>query len=207
MAASSNRRSVMTIYSDPRSPDSHRVRMVLAEKGITVEILDADPSDPGEEVLELNSYGSLPTLVDRDLVLYESRIIMEYLDERFPHPPLLPVDPVHRAHARLFLHRVDEDWFRPMQAIIANGDPDGGARKRLRESLITTAPVFGAHPYFMSEELTLVDCSIAPVLWRLPMMGIKLPQQSKAIVEYAARVFKRKSFRDSLTELEQEMRD
>ncbi len=207
MAASSNRRSVMTLYSDPRNPDSHRVRMVLAEKGITVEIADADPTEPGEEVLELNPYGTLPTLVDRDLVLYESHIIMEYLDERFPHPPLLPVDPVQRANSRLFLHRVDEDWFHPMMAILKDGDPDSSRRKVLKESLVRSAPIFGAHPYFMSEELTLVDCSIAPLLWRLPMMGLKLPQQCKPLLEYAARLFKRKSFQDSLTELEKEMRD
>ena len=207
MAASSSRRSVMTLFSDPRCPDSHRVRMVLAEKGITVDILDTDPSDPGEDMLEYNSYGNLPTLVDRDLVLYQPQIIMEYLDERFPHPPLLPVDPVQRANSRIHLHRVDEDWFRPVQAILANGDPDGSARKRLKESLVKTAPVFEAHPYFMSEELTLVDCSIAPLLWRLPMMGVKLPSAAMPIVEYAARVFKHESFKASLTELEMEMRD
>jgi RNA polymerase-associated protein len=207
MAASSNRRSVMTLYSDPRHPDSHRVRMVLAEKGISVEIVDADSSEPGEELLELNPYGNLPTLVDRDLVLYESRIIMEYLDERFPHPPLLPVDPVMRANSRLFLHRVDEDWFRPMMTILRDGDPDGSDRKVLKESLVRSAPIFAAHPYFMSDELTLVDCSISPLLWRLPMMGMKLPAQCKPLLEYAARMFKRKSFQDSLTELEKEMRD
>lgn len=207
MATSSSRRSVMTLFSDPRCPDSHRVRVVLAEKGITVDILDTDPNDPGEELLESNPYGNLPTLIDRDLVLYKPSIIMEYLDERFPHPPLLPVDPVQRANARMFLFRVERDWFDPMQRILKEGDEDGSLRRQLKTSLIETAPVFDAHPYFMSEELTLVDCSIAPLLWRMPMLGIKLPPQAMPILTYSARLFKRPSFGQSLTELEREMRD
>jgi RNA polymerase-associated protein len=180
--------------------------MVLAEKNITVDIIDADPQELPEDVMDLNPYGTLPTLVDRGLTLYESRIIMEYLDERFPHPPLLPVDPVSRANSRLFMYRVDRDWYTLMDTILAGGKPATKARKELRESLTVTAPVFAAKPYFMSDDLTLVDCSIAPLLWRLPSLGVELPSQAKAVEDYAARLFERASFQESLTELEQEMR-
>lgn len=206
MALVANKRSVMTLYSDTRSPYSHRVRMVLAEKNITVDIIDSDPQELPEDVMDLNPYGSLPTLVDRGLTLYESRIIMEYLDERFPHPPLLPVDPVSRANSRLFMYRVDRDWYTLMDAIFAGGKAATKARKELRENLTATAPVFAAKPYFMSDDLTLVDCSIAPLLWRLPSLGVELPPQAKAVDDYAARLFERSSFQESLTELEQEMR-
>lgn len=206
MAVVASKRSVMTLFSNPRSAYSHRVRMVLAEKNITVDIIDADPHELPEDVMDLNPYGTLPMLVDRELVLYESRIIMEYLDERFPHPPLLPVDPVSRASARLYLFRVDHDWYRLMNLIIAGGKEAANARKLLRESLLRSAPVFGAKPFFMSDEFGLVDCSIVPLLWRLPSLGVELPPQAKAITAYAERMFKREGFRHSLTEAERELR-
>jgi RNA polymerase-associated protein len=206
MALVANKRSVMTLYSDTQSPYSHRVRMVLAEKNITVDIIDADPQELPEDVMDLNPYGTLPTLVDRGLTLYESRIIMEYLDERFPHPPLLPVDPVSRANSRLFMYRVDRDWYTLMDTILAGGKAATKARKELRDSLTVTAPVFAAKPFFMSDDLTLVDCSIAPLLWRLPTLGVELPSQAKAVSDYGLRIFERSSFQESLTELEQEMR-
>ena len=155
-----NRRSVMTLFSDPACPFCHRVRIVLAEKGIAVEVVDVDAQNLPEEVMDFNPYGTVPTLVDRDLRLWESRIIMEYLDERFPHPPLMPVDPIARANARLFMYRVDQDWYQLMGRIL-KGTQDADiaqARKELRESLIVTSPVFGAKPYFMSDEFSLVDC-------------------------------------------------
>lgn len=207
MAVVANKRSVMTMYSDAKSPYSHRVRMVLAEKNITVEIVDTDPVDISDDIMDLNPYGTLPTLVDRDLVLFESRIIMEYLDERFPHPPLLPVDPVSRAGARLFTHRVDKDWYSKMNDILAGGKGVAKARKELRESLIAAAPIFAHKPYFMSDDFSLVDCAIAPLLWRLPQLGIELPPQAAAVEAYAARLFERESFKDSLTESEREMRE
>lgn len=206
MAVVANKRSVMTMYSGAKCPYSHRVRLVLAEKNITVEIVDVEPNNISEDLMDLNPYGTLPTLVDRDLILYQSRIIMEYLDERFPHPPLLPVDPVSKASSRLFLHRVDNDWYRLMDQIVGGGKPATRARKELRESLSVTAPVFGSRPFFMSDEFTLVDCSIAPLLWRLPALGVELPEQAKPLEEYAKRLFDRTSFQDSLTELEKEMR-
>lgn len=206
MSVVSNKRAVMTLYSDPKSIYSHRVRMVLAEKNITVEIIDTDPLNPNEDVIDLNPYGALPTLVDRDLTLYESRIIMEYLDERFPHPPLLPVDPVSRASSRLYMHRVERDWYTLLDRIQIGGAKASTARKELKEGLIAAAPIFAAKPHFMSDELTLVDCSIAPLLWRLPGLGIELPSPAKAVNEYAQRLFGRDSFQQSLTEIEREMR-
>ena len=205
--AAANKRSVMTLYSDPANPYCHRVRVVLAEKNITFEIQDIDPLNMPEELMELNPYGSLPTLVDRDLRLYESRIIMEYLDERFPHPPLLPVDPVSRSTSRLLMYRVDRDWYRLMDIILESKKDAAKARKELRESLIATAPVFAAKPFFMSDEFTLVDCAIAPLLWRLPMLGVEIPATAKGLYNYASNLFKRESFIQSLSEAEQEMRD
>jgi RNA polymerase-associated protein len=206
MAAVANKRSVMTLYSDPTDPYCHRVRLVLAEKNITYEVSDIDPLNVPEEVMELNPYGTLPTLVDRDLKLYESRIIMEYLDERFPHPPLLPVDPVSRSTSRLLMYRVDHDWYSLMDIILSGKKDAAKARKELRESLISTSPVFNAKPYFMSDEFTLVDCAIAPLLWRLQELGVEIPASAKGLHEYANRLFEKDSFIKSLSEEEQEMR-
>ena len=105
----------------------------------------------------------MPTLVDRDLVLYESRVIMEYLDERFPHPPLLPVYPVTRAQSRLFMYRIQRDWCGYVDIILAGHSKESvveKARKELRESLIAIAPIFSETPFFMNEEFTLVDCCV-----------------------------------------------
>ncbi|MCU7935171.1 MAG: glutathione S-transferase N-terminal domain-containing protein [Candidatus Thiodiazotropha sp. (ex Dulcina madagascariensis)] len=206
MAAVANKRSVMTLYSDPTDPYCHRVRLVLAEKNITYEVEDIDPLNVPEEVMELNPYGTLPTLVDRDLKLYESRIIMEYLDERFPHPPLLPVDPVSRSTSRLLMYRVDNDWYSQMDIILSGKKEASKARKELRESLISTAPVFNAKHFFMSDEFTLVDCAIAPLLWRLQELGVEIPTSAKGLHEYAKRLFEKASFIKSLSEAEQEMR-
>ncbi len=207
MAVVANKRSVMTLYSDPTSIHCHRVRFVLAEKSVTVDIIDSDPLNPPEDVVDLNPYGTLPTILDRDLTLYDSRIIMEYLDERFPHPPLLPVDPVNRAASRLYLYRVDHDWYSKVDVILKGGKAATTAKKQLRESLITTVPVFNAMEYFMSENFSIVDASIAPLLWRLPMLGIELPAAAaKEVDKYANRLFERVAFQDSLSEEEKEMR-
>jgi RNA polymerase-associated protein len=196
----------MTLFSDPKCPYCHRVRMVLAEKKISIDIVDVDAQDLPAPVIEANPYGTVPTLVDRDLVLYESQIIMEYLDERFPHPPLLPVDPVARAHARLVMHRVDRDWY-SLMGQIARGDDETAARARdeLRDSLTTSAPIFGAQPFFMSDEFSLVDCCVAPLLWRLPVLQVDLPPAAAAVTEYAARIYEWPSFRRSLSEAERDM--
>ena len=207
MTVLANRRSVMTLFSSDTDPDSHRTRIVLAEKGVTVEIARADGDEKPEDLVELNPYAEMPTLVDRDLVLYDARVIIEYLDERFPHPPLMPVDPVSRAHARLTLFRIERDWYSLVPALDSGDEKRAApARKTLRESLIASAEVFSAKPYFLSDELGLVDCSILPLLWRLPHWGVKLPAQAKSIVEYATRLFNTEPFRESLTESEKEMR-
>ncbi|MBK1701604.1 stringent starvation protein A [Thiococcus pfennigii] len=193
-------------FSDPSCPYCHRVRIVLAEKGIAVDIVDVDAQHLPDEVMDFNPYGTVPTLVDRELRLYESRIIMEYLDERFPHPPLLPIDPVARASARLFMYRVERDWYSLLGRIVKGAAADAAqARKELRESLIATAPVFGARPFFMNDEFSLVDCCIAPLLWRLRALGIDLPPSAKAVEDYAARIFKWPAFERSLSEAEREM--
>ncbi|MBK1732591.1 glutathione S-transferase N-terminal domain-containing protein [Thiococcus pfennigii] len=196
----------MILFSDPSCPYCHRVRIVLAEKGIAVDIVDVDAQHLPDEVMDFNPYGTVPTLVDRELRLYESRIIMEYLDERFPHPPLLPIDPVARASARLFMYRVERDWYSLLGRIVKGAAADAAqARKELRESLIATAPVFGARPFFMNDEFSLVDCCIAPLLWRLRALGIDLPPSAKAVEDYAARIFKWPAFERSLSEAEREM--
>ena len=207
MTAVATRRSVMTLFSDPRSLHSHRVRMVLAEKNVTCDIIDVDPLNTPDDVMDLNPYGTVPTLVDRDLALYDSRIICEYLDERFPHPPLLPVDPVSRASARLYMFRVENDWYGLVDQILAGGKPATKARKELREGLTAAAPVLAHRPFFMSDEFSLVDASIAPLLWRLPMLGVELAgQEAKQVNTYAGGLFKRNGFVASLTEQEREMR-
>lgn len=202
------KRSVMTLFSGPLDPYSHQVRMVLAEKGVTVDVISVDFNDPPEDFVELNPYQSLPTLVDRDLVLYESRIILEYLDERFPHPPLLPVYPVARARCRLMIFRIEQDWYPLMFEIEkAPGKESDKLRKELKESLLNLAPVFGDMKYFLNEELTLVDCCLAPLLLRLPRLGITLPPSAKNIRNYAKRIFALDSFQASLSELELELRE
>ncbi len=203
------RRSVMTLYSGPLDIYSHQVRIVLAEKGVSVDVLSVNPNEVCEDLLELNPYNTLPTLVDRDLVLYQSSVIMEYLDERFPHPPLLPVYPVARAKNRLMMGRVEKDWYSLYHTYMKDPDSAAGeeARDELRQGFIALAPVFAEMPYFLSEEFTLVDCCIAPLLWRFPSMGIALPRQAKAIVKYGERVFERESFQASLTESERELRE
>lgn len=204
------KRSSMTFYSDPACQYSHRVRIVLAEKGVTVDIKDHEPNAVPKEVSDINPYNSLPTLVDRDLVLFEHHVMMEYLDERFPHPPLLPVYPVARAESRQLIMRIDRDWSSQVDAITAAKSKDSvtRARKELKESLLAIAPVFDDKPFFMNEEFTLVDCCVAPILWRLPSLGVELPEkQSKPIDRYMERIFERESFQISLSEVEQEMRD
>ena len=202
------RRSVMTLFSAPTDPWSHRTRLVLAEKGIAIELVNVDPNELPEDLLDLNPYHSVPTLVDRDLVLYDSRVIIEYLDERFPHPPLMPIDPVTRAQFRVALYRVERDWYALAHDIEL--DPTSQmaehSRKVLGEAICASAEVFKAKPFFLSDEFSLVDCSIAPILWRLPRYEIDLPAQAKGLNKYAERLFNRPAFKLSLSEIEREMR-
>jgi len=207
MAVISNRRSVMTLFSDASCPQSHRVRMVLAEKGITVEIVNIDPDNLPEDLIDLNPYQSVPTLMDRELVLYDPQVIVEYLDERFPHPPLMPVDPVSRARSRLALHRIEKDWYSLLSDMERGEKTAAKARKALRDSLASSAEVFEAKPFFLSDDFSLVDASLAPILWRLKHYRIELPAQAKPVLDYAERLFARESFQASLTEAEREMRE
>jgi len=204
------KRSSMTYFSDVNDHYSHRVRIVLAEKGVTADIVNADPANLPEEVQENSPYGYLPVLLDRELALYETTVMMEYLDERFPHPPLLPVYPVARAESRQFIFRIEKDWC-PLVATLAGGaskDAAAQAAKELKDSLVTIAPIFAEKPFFMSEEFSLVDCCLAPILWRLESFGITVPRtrQTAALLEYMERLFERESFKESLSETELEMR-
>ena len=206
MAVATNKRSIMTLFSDNIDIYSHQVRIVLAEKGVGVEINYTDPANLPEDLIDLNPYGTVPTLVDRELVLYQSHIIMEYLDERFPHPPLMPVYPVSRGQSRLMMHRIRQDWYSLADQILsAEGDVET-ARNDLREAILAIAPLFAETPYFMSEEFSLVDCYLAPLLWRLPSLGIELSGAgSKDILAYMGRIFGRASFKASLTDQEREI--
>lgn len=206
MALPANKRSVMTLYSGVNDPYSHRVRLVLAEKGINVDVIEVHPDEIPEDLLHLNPYGTCPTIVDRDLVLYEPGIIVEYLDERFPHPPLLPVYPVARAKSRQMMYRIEREWYFLMKKIETSPDKEAkSARKQLQDSLVSLAPLFNGKPFFLSDELTLVDCYVTPLLWRLPKLGVELPIAAKSIKTYAERLFKRPTFKSSLTEVENEI--
>src|SRR5687767_12078843 len=198
----------MTLFSRADDPWSHRTRIVLAEKSIHVETIDVQGGNLPEDLLDLNPYHTVPTLVDRDLVLYDSRVIIEYLDERFPHPPLMPVDPVARAQFRLALYRIERDWYSLAAQISDPADRKLGqkARKVLRDSILASVEVFKAKPYFLSDEFSLVDATIAPILWRLSAWEIDLGAQAPTINKYATLLFSRPAFRQSLSRVEQEMR-
>ncbi|KVI61933.1 stringent starvation protein SspA [Enterobacter hormaechei] len=208
MAVAANKRSVMTLFSSPTDIYSHQVRIVLAEKGVSFEIEHVEKDNPPQDLIDLNPSQSVPTLVDRELTLWESRIIMEYLDERFPHPPLMPVYPVARGESRLYMQRIEKDWYSLMNVIVNGSSSEAdAARKQLREELLAIAPVFGQKPFFLSDEFSLVDCYLAPLLWRLPTLGVEFSGPgAKELKGYMTRVFERDSFLASLTEPEREMR-
>jgi RNA polymerase-associated protein len=199
------KRTVMTLYTDLSDVYSHQVRIVLAEKGVNVEIVPANAVTPSEDLLSLNPYGTVPTLLDRDLVLFEARIIMEYLDERFPHPPLLPVYPVARAESRKMMFRIEQDWYQLMIAIFANQNVEE-ARADLQASLMSLEPIFADKSYFLSDEFSLLDCVMAPLLWRLPTLGIEIEASAKGLHAYMQRLFARDAFKNSLTDIEKQMR-
>jgi len=207
MVSVANRRSVMVLYSDMTSPTGHSVRIVLAEKDITGAIHYITDEDGPEELNDLNPYNSVLTLVDRDLVLYDAQIIMEYLDERFPHPPLMPVDPVSRASNRQLRFRVINDLYSLVDDLEGEGKAGvDNVRKNMRDNLTAIAPAFAQKPYFMSDEYTLIDCLLAPLLWRLDHYGIKLPASARGLTKYAENLFEREAFRASLSEKEKELR-
>ncbi len=206
MANITTRKAVMTLFSSPTCAMSHCARLVLHEKGVVAEVEYYDLSKPPADLLELNPTGTSPTLIERDLVLYDSRIIMEYLDERFPHPPLHQMDPTNRANARMIIKRIDQEWYQLLDEILFSGEKKSArAKKMLKESLLAAAPVFNARDYFMTDEYSLIDCALSPLLWRLPSVGIELSSLGKATYDYAQRVFARDAFHDSLSKAEKDM--
>ena len=206
-----NKRTSMALFSDPTDHYCQRVRIVLEEKGISSEIIDTDKNNINAEILEVSPYSTLPVLVDRDVCLYDSVTLMEYLDERFPHPPLLPVYPVARANIRLYIKRIANDWCLLFDRLVDEKLKPAEEKKlktQLKSLIVATNPIFKEKPFFMNEEFSLVDCCIAPILWRLPQVGIEIPNdtKNKPVNEYMKKVFTREAFINSLTELEREIR-
>jgi RNA polymerase-associated protein len=197
----------MALYSSDRDIESHRVRFVLAEKGINVEIIDISSDESAAaDLAELNPYNEAPTLVDRDLLLHNAGVINDYLDERYPHPPLMPVDPVSRARLRLIHHRVLRDWYPLAQEIESvTGKKADKPRKELTESIVAANELFKHHEFMLGEELSLVDCTLAPLFWRLPVYGVNLGKPGASVQAYIQRLISRKSFKASLTRAEREM--
>ena len=206
MAILAGVKSAMVLFSLPLCIRSHRVRFTLHEKGVPADVEYIDISEPPETFQELNPYGDMPTMVDRDLVIYDSRIIMEYLDERFPHPPLQPTDPVSRARGKMMIYRIEHDWYTLLGDIENAGEKKSAKAKRmLKEGLIAAVPLFEAQPFFMNDEFSLVDCTLAPLLWRLPSIGVEIPREAEPIRSYSERMFKRKAFQASLSQQEREL--
>lgn len=199
-------KSEMSLFSPTNCALSHSVRLVLHEKGIACDILFYDPTDPPEDLLELNPNAISLTLIDRELVLYDARIIMEYLDERYPHPALHDLGPVSLAKVRMLIKRIDRDWYQLLDEILSSGKKKSThAKKMLRENLLSSEPVFSAKDYFLSDKFSMVDCVLAPLLWRLSSLGIDSFSQSEAISDYANNLFKRNSFALSLSPEEEKM--
>lgn len=209
MAVAVNKRSVMTLFSDLTNIYGHVIRLVLAEKGVTAEIEVVEPNQLPQELIDLNPYGTIPTLIDRDLTLFEPHITLEFLDERFPHPPLMPVYPIVRAQSRLVMYRIRCDWYSAYETIMnaPSSTEASAARKALQDDLTVISPFFKETPYFMNEDFSLNDCYMAPLLWRLPLLNIQLPKTAeKNLFPYMDRLFERPAFTGSLTEDERKIR-
>lgn len=207
MVQSARSRTVLTLYTTADDVQCHRVRLVLAAKGVSYERVEVDPSKPPpEDLIDLNPYGTTPTLVDRDLTLYDTAVVCEYLDERYPHPPLMPIDPLSRARLRLASVRIELDWLTRITTIREGGKPADTARKHLREQLLTSLPLFKASKFFLNPEMSLVDCLVAPVIWRLPWLGVDLGREGKPILDYGERLFHSQGFARSMTAEEKAMR-
>ena len=197
----------MTLYSDPNNAQSHRVRIVLGEKDLVFNVEEVLSGQNNEDLIALNPNNTTPTFVDRNLVLYESRVIMEYLDERFPHPPLMPVDPVIRAKTRMVLHYIEKDLYGLLDDVKSSGEKKSSAAKqKLKENLLLSLDFIQGKKYFLSDDFSIIDCSMAPILWRLPEFGIELPKSAKPIIKYSERLFERSSFLENLCEQEEEIR-
>ena len=197
----------MTLYSDPNSAQSHRVRIVLGEKDLVFNVEDVLPGQNNEDLIALNPNNTTPTFVDRNLVLYESRVIMEYLDERFPHPPLMPVDPVIRAKTRMVLHYIEKDLYGLLEDVKSSGEKKSAAAKqKLKDNIMLSLDFIQGKKFFLSDDFSIIDCSMAPILWRLPEYDIELPNTAKPILKYADRLFERASFIENLSEQEEDIR-
>ncbi|WP_029147981.1 glutathione S-transferase N-terminal domain-containing protein [Methylophilus sp. 5] len=198
---------MMRLYSGTVDPYSHRCRIVLFEKGMDFEVIDVDLTNKTEDLAILNPYGEVPVLVERDLVLSEANIINEYIDERFPHPQLMPADPVMRARARLFLYNFEKDLFSHIKDLESSDDEVAGkARKVVRDNLTQLVPIFGKQSYLMGDEYSMLDVAITPLLWRLGHYGIELPNQAAPLLKYAERLFSRPMYAEAMTPSEKAMR-
>lgn len=206
MVQSARSRTVLTLYTTADDIQCHRVRLLLAAKGVSYERAMVEPGKPPEDLVDLNPYATTPTLVDRDLTLYDTSVVCEYLDERYPHPPLMPIDPLSRARLRLAAVRIERDWLPEVDIIRAGGRPAEAARKRLREQLLASLPLFKAAKFFLNPEMSLADCLVAPVVWRLPWLGVDLGKEGRPILDYGERLFHSQGYARSLTAEEKAMR-
>ncbi|QWT18379.1 glutathione S-transferase N-terminal domain-containing protein [Bacillus sp. NP157] len=206
MVQNARSRTALTLYTSASDIHCHRTRLVLAAKGVAYDRIILKPDVPTPDLLELNPYGTLPTLVDRDLTVYDTLIVTEFLDERYPHPPLMPIDPLSRARLRLATWRIENDWLPEIEAILEGGRGADAARKRLREHLLFSVDLFRASRFFLNPEMSLIDCLVAPVVWRLPWLGVDLGPSGKPIVDYGERLFHSQGFARSLTPEERDMR-
>jgi RNA polymerase-associated protein len=198
---------MMTLYSGTTCPFSQRCRIVLYEKGMDFQIHDVDLFNKPEDLAVMNPYNRTPVLVERELILYESNIINEYIDDRFPHPQLMPADPVMRARARLFLFRFENELFSNIEALEkGNQKTADKARQLVRDSLSQIAPVFARQKHMLGDDYSMLDVAIAPLLWRLDYYGINIPKQAAPLLKYAERLFSRPAFIEALTPAEKVMR-
>ena len=195
----------MKLYAGSNCLYGHACRIVLKEKDVDCDVLDP-AADPEFDLTELNPYGESPTLIDRELVLYGDNVITEFLDERLPHPPLMPLDPIGRGRARLLIGRLQRDWLGEVKRLLDEGKPlNKRLKKSLWDGLLAMSPNFLSQPYAMGKEFSLVDCYLAPLLWRLSVMDVTLPRQGQAVMDYSERLFERSTFQASLNPLEREM--
>lgn len=197
----------MTLYSGTTCPYSHRCRIVLFEKGMDFQVIDVDMANKPEDLAVINPHNTVPVLVERDLVLEQANIINEYIDERFPHPQLMPADPVMRARARLFLHNFEDQLFRHIADIESgNAKAADKARATIRDNLTQIVPIFSRQEYILGDEFSMLDVAIAPLLWRLGHYGIDLPKQAAPLLKYAERIFSRPAYIEAMTPSEKAMR-
>ena len=203
---------MMVLYSGTTCPFSQRCRFVLFEKGMDFEIRDVDLYNKPEDISIMNPYGQVPILVERDLILYESNIINEYIDERFPHPQLMPADPVMRARARLFLFNFERELFVHVQQIERRDHSKETAelmeraRLQIRDRLTQLTPIFIKNKFMLGEDFSMLDVAIAPLLWRLDHYAIEMPKSAAPLMKYAERIFSRPAYIEALTPSEKVMR-